>query len=274
MSRSRDTAAGSSKTTGHSSWSSGADRAPPAHRDQSYCESAVPSPCFKLMIACGTLYSKKLDPPSSSMYRWRAATIGSVGTANGSLSMITHDNCSPRTSTPCQKLEVANNTAFGVCAKLLQQASLRRTALQQTRKINLGHRQIVKRLHAGQTGRKHKRAALRGVHNLDYFCRRGFGPFARTRDRASSAADTKAPGFDNRKIDSAIRSSAVFKPQPLANKRKVAGAGKRRRGQHYGVNLLEQLVFQTVPQHQWVKRAERFRGRAAPASKQTSCLRP
>src|SRR6185436_12441398 len=51
------------------------------------------------------------------MYRCRAATIGSVGTANGSLSIITHDNCSPRTSTPCQKLDVANNTAFGVWRK-------------------------------------------------------------------------------------------------------------------------------------------------------------
>src|SRR5687767_4644016 len=32
--------------------------------------------------------------------------------------MITHDNCSPRTSTPCQKLEVANNTALGVWRNL------------------------------------------------------------------------------------------------------------------------------------------------------------
>src|SRR5687767_1062157 len=48
------------------------------------------------------------------MYRWRAATNGSVGTAKGSLSTITHDNWSPRTSTPCQKLDVANKTALGV----------------------------------------------------------------------------------------------------------------------------------------------------------------
>src|SRR5688500_9507649 len=52
------------------------------------------------------------------MYRWRAATNGSVGTAKGSLSIITHDNCSPRTSTPCQKLDVANKTALGVCLNL------------------------------------------------------------------------------------------------------------------------------------------------------------
>ena len=48
------------------------------------------------------------------MNRERAATIGSVGTANGSLSMITHESCSPCTSTPCQKDAVANKTAFGV----------------------------------------------------------------------------------------------------------------------------------------------------------------
>src|SRR5258708_7653019 len=74
------------------------------------------------MIACGTLYSWKLEPPCSSIYRWRAATIGSLGTAKGSLSIITHDSCSPRTSTPCQKLEVANRTACGVLRNLLSRA--------------------------------------------------------------------------------------------------------------------------------------------------------
>src|ERR1041384_5879654 len=51
------------------------------------------------------------------MKRWRAATTGSVGTANGSLSTMTHESCSPRTSTPYQKLAVANSTAFGVARK-------------------------------------------------------------------------------------------------------------------------------------------------------------
>ena len=44
----------------------------------------------------------------------RAAVIGSPGDANGSLSMITQLSASPTTSTPCQKLEVANSTACGV----------------------------------------------------------------------------------------------------------------------------------------------------------------
>ncbi len=44
----------------------------------------------------------------------RAAVTGSPGEANGSLSMITQLSASPTTSTPCQKLEVASSTAFGV----------------------------------------------------------------------------------------------------------------------------------------------------------------
>src|SRR5213593_2558888 len=36
--------------------------------------------------------------------------------------MITQDSCSPRTSTPCQKLDVANSTAFGVLRKFLSSA--------------------------------------------------------------------------------------------------------------------------------------------------------
>src|SRR4029079_13183014 len=44
----------------------------------------------------------------------RAAVIGSPGYAKGSLSMITQLNASPTTSTPCQKLDVAKRTAFGV----------------------------------------------------------------------------------------------------------------------------------------------------------------
>src|SRR3989454_5375068 len=42
------------------------------------------------------------------------STTGSVGTANGSRSMITQESCSPGTSTPCQKLAVANSTPPGV----------------------------------------------------------------------------------------------------------------------------------------------------------------
>ncbi len=44
----------------------------------------------------------------------RAARIGSPGDANGSLSTMTQLSAYPTTSTPCQKLEVANNTAWGV----------------------------------------------------------------------------------------------------------------------------------------------------------------
>ena len=41
----------------------------------------------------------------------RARTTGSLGTEKGSRSIITALNCAPGTSTPCQKLLVANSTA-------------------------------------------------------------------------------------------------------------------------------------------------------------------
>ena len=42
----------------------------------------------------------------------RAASTGSSGGAKGSLSMITSDSASPRTSTPSQKLWLATSTAL------------------------------------------------------------------------------------------------------------------------------------------------------------------
>ena len=49
----------------------------------------------------------------------RAAVTGSAGDANGSLSMMTQLSASPITSTPCQKLDVANSTACGVARNWL-----------------------------------------------------------------------------------------------------------------------------------------------------------
>src|ERR1039458_8101051 len=73
-----------------------------------------PNPCFSAIAACGTWYSKNAFPPASFNARMRASTTGSLGTANGSLSMITQLNWSPCTSTPCQNDEVANRTQCGV----------------------------------------------------------------------------------------------------------------------------------------------------------------
>ncbi len=76
--------------------------------------SSRPSPCSSVRIASGTCSDANGSPPRAVMASSRAATIGSPGEANGSLSMITQLSASPTTSTPCQKLEVANSTAFGV----------------------------------------------------------------------------------------------------------------------------------------------------------------
>src|SRR3984957_11344684 len=76
-----------------------------------------PKPCFSARTASGTWYSAKALRPSSWSARTRAATIGSLGTAKGSLSTITQESWSPGTSTPCQKLAVAKRTAPGVFLK-------------------------------------------------------------------------------------------------------------------------------------------------------------
>ena len=63
----------------------------------------------------------------------RAAVIGSPGEANGSLSMMTQLSASPTTSTPCQKLEVANSTACGVARNCSSSCDARRRALHEDR---------------------------------------------------------------------------------------------------------------------------------------------
>ena len=78
------------------------------------------------------------SPPRALIASIRAAVIGSPGDANGSLSMITQLSASPTTSTPCQKLEVASSTAFGVRLEVAQQRRARRRALHEHRIVELG----------------------------------------------------------------------------------------------------------------------------------------
>ena len=70
-----------------------------------------PKPCFSVMAALGTEYCVNGFPPSASMRAQRAATTGSLGTANGILSSTTRRSALPGTSTPSQKLIVATRTA-------------------------------------------------------------------------------------------------------------------------------------------------------------------
>ena len=73
-------------------------------------------------MANGTWYSWKASPPSAVMASMRAAVMGSPGEAKGSLSMMTQLYCSPTTSTPCQKDDVANSTALGVALNCASRA--------------------------------------------------------------------------------------------------------------------------------------------------------
>ena len=76
----------------------------------------------------------------------RAAVIGSPGEAKGSLSMMTQLSASPTTSTPCQKLDVASSTAFGVASEISKQRGARRRPLDEDRVLELRFRDA---LHAG-----------------------------------------------------------------------------------------------------------------------------
>src|SRR3569623_1630171 len=71
-----------------------------------------PTPCFSAIAACGNCESRNGSPPRRRSASSRACKTGSPGDANGSLSMITTDSASPRTSTPSQKLLVPSSTAL------------------------------------------------------------------------------------------------------------------------------------------------------------------
>ena len=64
---------------------------------------------------------------------------------------MTQLSASPTTSTPCQKLEVANSTACGVCAELLQQLRSRRGALREDRVVERHLRDRLHRAHASRS---------------------------------------------------------------------------------------------------------------------------
>ena len=75
------------------------------------------APGDEVLRAAVASLSSETWPPAAVMAAILAATSGSPGEANGKRSMMTALRASPTTSTPCQKLEVARSTAFGVARK-------------------------------------------------------------------------------------------------------------------------------------------------------------
>ena len=71
-----------------------------------------PKPCLNFITACGRLSCIKGFPPFFSSASLLAEKTGSFGTANGSFTIITWLRLLPGTSTPSQKLSVANKTLF------------------------------------------------------------------------------------------------------------------------------------------------------------------
>ena len=74
-----------------------------------------------LLTGCG---EEEADTGSAGAGGGAPATTGSPGEAKGSLSMITHESCSPTTSTPCQNEAVASSTAPGVDRNASSRAGL------------------------------------------------------------------------------------------------------------------------------------------------------
>ena len=83
-----------------------------------------PAPCFRLIAACGSCQSTNGLPPSLRSFSRRAASSGSSGGANGSLSMTTSDSASPGTSTPSQKLALPSSTALPSARKRISNSLL------------------------------------------------------------------------------------------------------------------------------------------------------
>ncbi len=90
----------------------------------------------------------------------RASTTGSLGTANGRRSMITQLNCSPCTSTPCQKDEVPKRTAFGVSRNCWSSTLRGGRAVQEQRVRKLSEQTLVRVAHLGVAGEEAEGAAF------------------------------------------------------------------------------------------------------------------
>ena len=186
------------------------DRGSPARRGRSGGGSAARAPAAApgSPAAPGSRRTHRRRAPL--MASIRAAVTGSPGEANGSLSMITQLSASPTTSTPCQKLDVASSTAFGVRPELVDQRRTRRRALHEDR---VGQRHLDERLHRAQhrvAGEEHERAAARAL---------------------AAARWSRAPPPRRSRAPSAAACGAAGRAAPGARSRtRTARAPPRRRG--------------------------------------------
>ena len=161
----------------------------------------------------------------------RAAVIGSPGDANGSLSTMTQLSASPTTSTPCQKLDVANRTACGVAAELVQQLRARRRALRENRIVERHLRHRLHRAHRRVAGEEDEGAAARALQDLDHLAARGDGEVRRPRigHLRRQIQNRLLPEVELRRQPDLV---GLLDAEPRADVVEAAVDGQRRRRQH------------------------------------------
>ncbi len=175
----------------------------------------------------------------------RASTTGSLGTAKGNLSIITQLNCSPGTSTPCQKLDVANSTQFGVVRNSSSKRAPRPRPLHQRFPRDFQRHAVVNQPHLLIAGEQHERASAAEVQNLDNLPRR------RRRERRISRIGQILRHVQQRLlliIEMARHDQRSRTPQAQPRLRKFEIPGDRQRGrrQHHRVDPIEQPFIEQL----------------------------
>ena len=154
--------------------------------------------------------------------------------------MMTQLNCSPCTSTPCQKLDVANSTAFGVSRKRFSKTWRGADALQQHGESQPRRQQIVRLPHLLITGEQHKGPAARRFEYRARFHRRRLRQKAGLARIGQLRRNVKQNLF--RVIEGAFdgKGARVRQPQPALCVFEFAIHGQSRGSENDGLHLVHQ----------------------------------
>ena len=175
----------------------------------------------------------------------RADVIGSPGDANGSLSMMTQLSASPTTSTPCQKLEVAKRTEFGVALNSRMSAERGARALHEHGIFELHRRQLVDLSQVRVAREQHERAAAAAFENLDDLASGGLHERGRARLRHLARQVQDGLTFV---VELGGQPDLGRTPdaQPASDIVERAVNGQRRRREHGRVHAVEQKLANDV----------------------------
>ena len=197
----------------------------------------------------------------------RASTTGSLGTANGSLSMITQLNCSPGTSTPCQNDEVANSTQFGVARNSSSSALRGAVPCSSVGIFDVERHAVVDQPHLLVAGEQHEGAPAAEPQNPRDLLARPPPVKPGCAGRADAAARRAAPAVRSRSGSARPASRAMSQAQPLPRELEAPRDGQRRRGQHHRVHLRRTASRPESPRRRSAWPAGNSRARAARSSR-------